>query len=75
MANTNETVTLPVAASGDVPGKLYTASEIALALPAPEMGNLTRLRVGLMNAGATLASGDAVRTERDVIRYVLQQIT
>jgi hypothetical protein len=75
MANTDETITLPVAASGDVPGKLYTASEIALALPSLEMDRLTRLRVGLMNAGATLASGQPIRTERDAIRYMLQQLT
>jgi hypothetical protein len=74
MANTIETISLPVAAAGDV-GKPYTASELVFTIPEPEMDRFTRLRVGLINAGATLADGTKVKSQRSVLRYILQQIT
>lgn len=36
---------------------------------------LSRLRMGLLRAGATLASGRIVATNADAMRYMLEQLT
>ena len=78
MPNVNNTVTLPVAAAGDVDRQEFIMNGFMVHLPADEMEKFVRLRKGFEVAGTTLSAGTGsllVNTNLRVLRWILQQIT